>query len=186
MRHLLRGVLVAALVLYPVLVYFGLQHWNVRTLALVVLALVMVRAVFARQKSLAGQGVAGWVVTLAAVLVVLAALVSNQTEYFLYYPVVMNFALLGVFVGSLLQPPSIIERLARLQEPDLPPSGVRYTRRVTQVWCLFFLVNGSIALYTARFCSLEVWTLYNGLIAYVAMGALFAGEFMFRKLCVQR
>lgn len=190
MQTLLRGILVLAMAMYPVLVYFGLQHWNLRTLALVVLALVIARALFWRRAATgdAGRGNtgAGWFVMLAAVLVVVAALVSNQTEYFLYYPVVMNMALLGVFVSSLLHPPTVIERLARLQEPDLPASGVRYTRRVTQVWSLFFLVNGGIAFYTARFCSLEVWTLYNGLIAYLLMGVLFAGEFLFRNLFVRR
>ena len=33
---------------------------------------------------------------------------------------------------------SAIERIARLQHPDLPPEGVVYTRRVTQIWCVFF------------------------------------------------
>jgi uncharacterized membrane protein len=51
---------------------------------------------------------------------------------------------------------------------------------VTQVWCWFFSVNGAIALATALWASPAIWTLYNGLIAYLVMGLLFAGEYVVR------
>jgi len=58
--------------------------------------------------------------------------------------------------------PSMIERLARLREPRLPQAAIAYTRRVTQVWCVFFAINGAIALVTAIWASDQVWALYNG------------------------
>jgi uncharacterized membrane protein len=97
------------------------------------------------------------------------------------YPVFMNAAALAAFGATLVKPPSMIERLARLHDPGLPESGVRYTRRVTWVWCGFFVVNGSIALWTALAGSWQVWTLYNGMIAYVAMGLLLGGEWVVRQ-----
>jgi uncharacterized membrane protein len=75
----------------------------------------------------------------------------------------------------------MIERFARLREPELPEAGVVYTRRVTQIWCGFFVFNGGIALYVALFSPREVWALYNGLIAYLMMGVLLLGELAFRK-----
>jgi uncharacterized membrane protein len=92
----------------------------------------------------------------------------------------VNGLLLAVFVASLVHPPSAIERVARLQDPDLPEYAVAYTRRVTQVWCGFFLGNGLVALYTAIHSPLEIWTLYNGLIAYLLMGIVFAAEYAVR------
>jgi uncharacterized membrane protein len=71
--------------------------------------------------------------------------------------------------------------LARLREPDLPPHAVVYVRRVTQVWCGFFLLNGSVALATALWASERVWALYNGLIAYLLIGTLFAVEWLVRQ-----
>ena len=56
MQTLLRGILVLAMAMYPVLVYFGLQHWNLRTLALVVLALVIARALFWRRAATGDAG----------------------------------------------------------------------------------------------------------------------------------
>ena len=117
----------------------------------------------------------------AALLVFsLVAVLRGDAVTLRFYPVLVNLAMLVLFAASLYRPPSLIERLARLREPDLPPEGVRYTRRVTQLWCLFFVLNGSVALYTALFTSLATWTLYNGFIAYLLMGTLFAVELLCR------
>ena len=102
------------------------------------------------------------------------------------YPVIINAGMLGYFGWTLVSPPSAVERLARLSDPDLPAHAVGYTRRVTMVWCLFFLINASIALYTALWSTLEIWTLYNGLIAYVAMGVLFSTEYVMRRFVMRR
>lgn len=98
-----------------------------------------------------------------------------------FYPVLVNASMLWVFGSSLLRPPSAVERMARLTEPNLSPAAVVYTRRVTCVWCVFFVANGGIALATALWASPEVWTLYNGCIAYVLMGLLFAVEYGVRQ-----
>ena len=87
----------------------------------------------------------------------------------------------GLFAMSLWRGPSVVERLARLREPDFPPAAVVYTRRVTQVWCGFFVVNGLIAVATALWASTAVWTLYNGLLSYVAMGVLMGAEWLVRR-----
>ena len=97
-----------------------------------------------------------------------------------FYPVLVSGAFFTVFAYSLIVPPSTIERLARLREPELPPAAIAYTRRVTQVWCVFFALNGAIALYTALFASMAQWSFYNGFLAYFLMGILFAGEYCAR------
>ncbi|MGC3874756.1 hypothetical protein ACPF7Z_15955 [Halomonas sp. GXIMD04776] len=118
---------------------------------------------------------------LLALLVSTLALLGHATLGVRAWPVLINAALLILFAWSLRHPPSLIERLARRQEPELPASGVRYTRRVTQLWCGFFLLNGSIALWTALYADLSTWALYNGGIAYGLSGALFAGEWCIRQ-----
>ena len=97
------------------------------------------------------------------------------------YPVFMNAAMLAAFVATLWKPPSMIERFARVFEPDLPESGVRYTRKVTLVWVGFFLVNGAIALWSVMQPGWSAWVFYNGFIAYMAAGLLFAGEYVVRQ-----
>jgi uncharacterized membrane protein len=57
---------------------------------------------------------------------------------------------------------------------------------VTQVWCGFFVVNGTVAAATALWGSEATWALYNGGIAYGAMGLLFMGELMIRQVVKRR
>lgn len=80
----------------------------------------------------------------------------------------------------------LVERLARLQYPQLSAQGVRYTRRVTQIWCGFFILNGSVALITAQIGDMALWSAWNGMIAYLLMGALMAGEWLVRRRVMKR
>lgn len=175
MKPALKALLALLLVLYPLAVYFGLAHFGVAPVAWLLAALALVRLAVSR----GDHGL--WPLACLPLLMGLASAVSRDPVWLRYLPALMNAASLLVFAYSLTQPRSAIERLARLHEPDLPPQGVIWTRHVTQVWCLFFVANGSIALYTARYASLAQWTLYNGLIAYVLMGLLLGGEYLLRQ-----
>jgi len=95
--------------------------------------------------------------------------------------VLISGFMLTLFGLSLMRGMPLIERLARLTEPDLPVVAVRYTRQVTRVWCLFFLFNGFVAAALTLWAPLSWWTLYTGLIAYGLMGLLFAGEWIVRQ-----
>ena len=117
----------------------------------------------------------------ATILLAIIAFWSDRLLPLRFYPVLVNGAFFSVFAYSLIAPPSIIEQLARRHEANFPPAAVGYTRRVTQVWCLFFAINGAVALYTALFASLAQWSFYNGFLAYLLMGILFAGEYCARR-----
>jgi hypothetical protein len=60
-----------------------------------------------------------------------------------------------------------------------------YLRRLTMVWACFFVINGCIALATVQM-SMQAWGLYNGFIAYLAIGGLLGGEWLFRRWYKQR
>ena len=98
------------------------------------------------------------------------------------YPVLINAALLAVFAGSLLRPPTVIERGLRLAGQPVPPEAPPYLWWVTLAWCMFFLVNGAIAAWTALAAPLAWWTLYNGLLSYLLIGLLFSVELVTRRI----
>jgi uncharacterized membrane protein len=105
---------------------------------------------------------------------------------FKFYPVLVNAGFLLVFGLSLRTGRSQVFRLATLQDKSIigsPHEGeVKiYCQKVTMIWCLFFILNGSVACWTALFAPDWVWTLYNGVLSYVLMGLLFGGEFWVRK-----
>ena len=173
-RPVLVALLAVATLAYPFLVYAALGRFEPRWLALLLFALAALRAVATRQPMwLAAAAGAG---ALAA-----AAFFANVLLPLKLYPVLVNAVLACVFAVSLRHPPTAIERLARLREPELPPRALRYTRRVTQVWLGFFVLNGAIALATAMWASDAVWALYNGLIAYLLIGLLFGVEWLVRQ-----
>lgn len=165
----------ALFLLYPVAVFIGLHYLDPRWVALVLVAIAGFRLLGGRRAGFAPLALAAAVLGATAV-----TFVSGSAYGLLLYPVMVNALLLVIFAASLVRPPSVIETLARLTEPDLPQEAIRYTRRVTLVWVAFFAVNGSIALATV-YLDRHWWVLYNGLIAYVLMGLLFAAEWLVRK-----
>jgi uncharacterized membrane protein len=131
-------------------------------------------------------GLLSWLGPCAALLGVMTLLLrSSASPLLLYYPVLVNAMFLLAFAASLFQSQTLVERLARRFDPDLPPEGVRYTRQVTIAWCVFFVANGGIAWWTTT-QAISVWALYNGLIAYVAIGAMFSGEWLIRRRVMRR
>ena len=163
-------------VLCPLLIFAGLHVFDPRTLGGLLLVAVLLRhrrdlRRFARGLAVSQHVALGLPLLLGALVVV-----TNDEALLLLYPATVNAGMLLLFFVSLVQPPTMIERIARLRDPDLAPAGVRYTRRLTLVWCNFFFLNGSVAAYTALAASREIWVLYNGLVAYVLMGTLLAGE----------
>lgn len=174
MKQLHAFLLVSLSLAYPLAVYAALGRFEPRWMAVWLLALALLRALATRQ--------AGWWWAAAgAALLALLATVSNDALPLKLYPVLVNAALLAVFAASLRHPPSVVERIARVRHGELPPQGVAYTARVTRVWCGFFVLNGAVALGTALWADDRTWALYNGLLAYVAMGLLFAGEWCVRR-----
>jgi uncharacterized membrane protein len=175
-----------ALVLYPLLMYVGESHLGVQWMAIGVIAVCVLRLVVSRfgAPSVPGQEALGTrellLICCGAVALALVSIWRGSSNAMLYYPVLVNGVMLIAFGGSLLSPPTVVERIARLRDKNLPQQAIPYLRRVTAAWCMFFVANGAIALYTATATSFETWALYNGLIAYVLIGAMFAGEFLIR------
>ena len=58
---------------------------------------------------------------------------------------------LAIFFGQTLRTGQVplIERIARASDPGLPPELCRYTRRLTALWCAYFIVAALLSL-TAR------------------------------------
>jgi uncharacterized membrane protein len=166
---------------YPAAVYFGLLHWSPRLVGCVLLALLL-PGIGLRLYG-AGRERAWGVLKLplAVAALVAACAISGDARFMLALPVLINVALLAGF-GSSLRAVPMVERFARLQNPDLSAAQVRYCRSVTWIWCLFFACNAAVSAILALWGSLAAWSLYTGLIAYVLIGALGSTEYVVRKI----
>jgi len=171
---------------YPLVVYLGMTRWSPRTLALVLAAALLpgllLRLREARREDL-------WPVLrvpLSLAGLFAAAALSGEGRLFLALPVLVNLGLLANFAASLRGPVSLVERFARLQEPELPPGGPAYCRKVTIVWCGFFVVNAAVCAGLALWAPVSWWMLYTGLIGYLLIGVMFTVEYVVRKVTFRR
>lgn len=171
---------------YPLVILFGLRVAEPRYVALVLAAVLLLRRGRAAARFLASLSRIDLAVVAGLLSLAVATALTNSELLLRLYPAAVNLGMLALFGLSLAFPPSMVERFARLGEPDLPAAAIGYTRRVTQLWCVFFVANGTAAAYTALFSSRDNWALYNGFIAYLLMGALFAGEWLYRRLFIMR
>lgn len=116
---------------------------------------------------------------LLAVGVVWAIYLLKAHACFRLYPVFMVALALALFARSLWTTP-LVEVFARRMGEGLDARGVAYCRNVTRVWVSFLAVHLLVTCATL-FASDEIWILYNGCLSYLLMGALFLGEFLYRR-----
>lgn len=167
----------AVLIAYPLLVYWGMHWLEPRIIGLVLVV------IYALRVAMTTRAASTRLLILAGLI--LAALFfwwSNSETGLKLVPVVINLALAAGFGWTLARPPTLPARMALLQHGFMTPAIERYTHRVTCLWIGFFCLNATLALITALWMSRESWVLYNGLIAYLLIALLFAGEYSYRRL----
>jgi uncharacterized membrane protein len=176
------GIVQGALFLvYPFVVYLGLKRLETRAVGGLLLGLyavsfaLRVRGPAAEVWQLARQH-------LGLALLIGAAVVTGERIVLLLLPMAVSLYLLATFGWSLWAGPPIVERFARLTDPDLPGFCVPYCRKVTIAWCGFLAANSLCVALLAAAAPVEWWALYTGLVFYLLLGALFAFEFVLRKL----
>jgi uncharacterized membrane protein len=163
----------------PALIYLALRVASARQVAAAALLLLLLRVAVAARREFRGQVRAFGLPLLAVAGAGVVSLIWNDPLALLATPSLVSFGLLFAFAGS-LRGESVVERLARAQKASLCDEEVLYCRRVTVVWCAFFLGNGALALWLAVAATRAEWALYTGLVSYLLIGTLYASEFVYR------
>lgn len=102
--------------------------------------------------------------------------------YFIWLiPSFVYLWLAALFGHTLSSPPSLCERLVRLQFPEFKPGIAEYLREVTWVWTVFFAVNVLICGVLPVVAGQQAWALYTGLWVYLLMGLLGIAEWFYRQ-----
>lgn len=168
------------MVAYPLAVYVGLTRFSARTVGLILLLFAAPSLVGTLRRATRADLIAVLPVPLAVFCLLALSSLLNDQRFMLAMPVLINAVLLYTFATSLGTTP-MVERFARLQDPSLGAAKVTYCRNVTRVWIAFFVFNGAASAFLAVFGPLTAWTLYTGLLSYVLIGLLAAGEYAVRK-----
>lgn len=168
---------------YPFIVYAALGRVPAGAVVLVALALIAARFSLMRGAAPARTLVP---VMLAVAAATGALALADSRLAAMAYPVLMSLGMAAAFGLSLRSGPSLIETFASLKDADPGPAARRYMRRLSLVWCLFLLANAAVSAATIALGDAMVWALYNGLISYVLMGLLLAGEYALRRRVLGR
>ncbi|WP_323857694.1 COG4648 family protein [Xenorhabdus doucetiae] len=168
------------LIAWPFLVFAMVNYGQFHAMLIVIILFFVLRLWLSKHQT-HNQPKTGWILPIAGIILGLASLFLRNHQLLMYYPVVVNAVLLILFSSSLRYGPPVIERMARIKEPDLPPEGVIYTRKVTYLWCLFFMFNGTVALGTCLYNDMTLWTLWNGIVSYLLIGLLISIEWLVRQ-----
>ncbi len=167
------GLAAIGLLAYPFATAWLARHGGGWLLLLLFAALAIGRALF-RAPSRLQRLQAG----LAALLLVGLGVAENFTLKLLPAAVYLSLAVL--FGATLVHPPSLIERLVRLQYPDFIPGIAEYLRQLTWLWTGFFSLNVLICVALAALPDPRFWMLYTGVVFYGLMGILVVSEYLYR------
>ena len=113
MNNLLKGIAGGGLLLYPFFVAYALAHGQYVWVSAVLIVLGILR-LFIKVNALL------WPFIVFSILCGGLSLILKDHAWLKLYPVFMSLGALFIFASTLIRPPSMIERFARLAEPNLP------------------------------------------------------------------
>ena len=182
----LRIAAIPVVAVYPVALRALLLHTGPRRAAAAVLAGLalsfLVRRAFGHEplRPLAAQhALAGGAA--------LFALAQGKVLALLLLPALVSLGLFAFFAETLWHGPPMIERIARrVSGAGFLEEMVPHCRQATIAWCVFFFANTGAVAALAVAAPLAWWTFYTGVLAYLLMGALFAGEYALRTVRKRR
>jgi uncharacterized membrane protein len=182
-RWLTGGIWGALSLAYPFLIYYFSDALSPAYLMAGIISFLFLRAVFplfGKDKTLNSSQKSSLFLAIFMAIFMSGLYLWKSQMAPLLYPVMMSLTIATIFGSTLLNPPSMIERFARLTEPNFGAAAVVYTRKVTLVWVIFCLINALLSFITVVLNDLKLWALYNGCISYVLMGLLMIVEYGFR------
>lgn len=178
-----------ATALLPFVLWYVLQHNNYLQASIALALVLALRLIAGLCRGSIGRDLL-WTTLIGFILCLICALFKDSlgSSFLLLYPVIINVSLLILFGLSLRGEVTLVERFAqlRVKKEEQTPFFKKYCRQVTQAWCCFFVINGTLALITVVIQNHKLWALYNGCIAYVLIGLMFMVEFLVRRVVMRR
>ncbi len=102
-------------------------------------------------------------------------------------PVLINLLLAGFFAHTLFgQRLPLITRIAQSMGDEVDTATRHYTRSLTLVWAVFFVLLALESAVLAMWASLEIWSLMTGFVNYIFVGLFFIIEFLVRRRLLPR
>jgi len=184
MRVILRNIFSSIIfLLYPYLVYRGVQEGVVWFAPTVIATFYLYQAVKARKRRVRMQKI-------GIVLILFLGAAFFQDLMAKLIPVIIQLTLMVFFGKTLLKGkgPSLVERFARLEFPDVPMPEVliKYCRYLTVMWTSFFAFNILACIALALFAPVAWWAIFTGILIFVLTILLMVVEYIWRHFYLRR
>ncbi len=173
LSSLRKGVVSSLVLLYPYLVYRGIQSGVVWLGPSVLATILFVQAVKENQPK-------SRYVKLACSILLILGMVFFQNVTAKLLPTLIQLYLMYFFYKTLEKGPPLIERFVRLEFEELPDGVQKYCRQLTLLWTGFFGFNALMCSALAIWGAPEWWAIYTGVLIFVLTGLLMLGEYIFR------
>jgi len=165
----------------PWVLYLTLAQDRIDLAALALAGWVILRTVPALATARRAQLLAAVRLPAIALAFALLGWIGHSRWMLLVLPSATQAAFGLTFLHSLASTP-LVEHFARMVKPELSPAEVAHCRSWTRIWGIYLIVLAAVGLAFARFATLPVWTVYSGVVNYGLIGALYAVEYLIRKL----
>lgn len=180
MKKTLNVIFTSLMAIYPTFVFFALSFTNISLEFIAVGMLAVCGIAFLLNIKTSNR-----YTPLFACIIAILMLFTDAEKVLKFYPIGIVFLVLWAFGITLFQKNTIVYGFATLTDKTIPDHpGLAeiklYCRRVTKVWCLWFIVNILIDFYFVFFGNFEDWTFFNGPICWAVQIILFTGEFIVR------
>jgi uncharacterized membrane protein len=160
-------------------VFCGLTYFGVRLTAIVLLLFAGRRFIVLLLSHRSTSRLVLIQATLMAIIIAGAA-ASGSAFVLRVTPFAVSLTFIAMFAFSLRNTP-LIERFARLQEPELSPEKIAYCRSLTKLWVGVLTVNSGLLLFASLCQNEALWAILVGPVSYGMLGMVFAIEYPFRK-----
>jgi uncharacterized membrane protein len=165
----------------PWVLYWTLSQQRVGVAAGVLIGWVVLRTIPVLISARREQRIAALQLPAIALVFVALGWVSNNGTWLLVLPSATQATFGLAFLRSLNGTP-LIEHFARMMKSELSPAQLAHCRSWTLIWGVYLIALALLGLALARWSTLRVWTVYVGILSYVLIGALFAVEYLIRKI----
>jgi uncharacterized membrane protein len=122
-----------------------------------------------------------WLLPLIPLTLYLIWSTDSVSTLLLLPPVLINLLLALVF-GSTLLPGAtpLITQFSRIMKGHLDDKALKYTRRVTLAWVIFFALMGMESILLALYAPPLVWSLFTNFLNYFFLLLFFLVEYFLR------
>ena len=182
MKTVLRSIIsTIVFLLYPYLVYKGVKEGVVWFAPAIIASIYFYQAVKARTRRVRLQ-------KLGIVTILFLGAAFYQDIMAKLIPIFIQLSLMLFFGKTLLKDkgPSLIERFAQLEFPNVPPVLSRYCRHLTIMWTGFFAFNVLACAILAISAPVEWWAIYTGVLIFVLTALIMIAEYIWRFFLFRR